>query len=329
MDRFKCKGRPTGHHGFLPPSSGGSGHSQGLCTAVHCASLNWQLWTSVSKISCAVWWLNGREKMGPGILQCPFLQGFTSGPWKLPHYPLFGWFCVQNACQFISCPCALQSKIATKRWIPETACGVDIPLSLSLLSPYSPVLFSAWLFFGKFMANQPTNAKHANLEQKIRFKTSFVSRSPWYPSIYSQGPCNPLKPPPAFRQSLPLGGSGQRKKVPSTSRRKPTKYSLFLADRGCWQWSVMIHLCPKKWSVLIILIIYKWRFLAGKVIESNWSSPMIPRASWTWGRPSLRRQCVRICHNAVKLKGRMWFFSPSQRAMLFISGIYILFRPSV
>jgi hypothetical protein len=83
--------------------------------------------------------------------------------------------------------------------------------------------------------------------QKIRFKTSFVSRSPWYSSIYSQGPThwNRRPHPPAFRQSLPLGGSGQRKKVPSTSRRKPTKYSLFLVDRRCWQWSVMIHLCPK------------------------------------------------------------------------------------
>ena len=250
MDRFKCKGRPTGHHGFLPPSSGGPLTAKALHRRpLRLAQLAALDVSFQDILRCLV--MKWPGKTGPGILQCPFLQGFTSGPWKLPHYPLFGWFCVQNACQFISCPCALQSKMATKGWIPEKACGVDIPLSLSLsfslhtlpyFFPHDIFLASSWLISQSMLSTQILNDL-----QKIRFKTSFVSRSPWYSSIYSQGPThwNRRPHPPAFRQSLPLGGSGQRKKVPSTSRRKPTKYSLFLVDRRCWQWSVMIHLCPK------------------------------------------------------------------------------------
>ena len=213
-----------------------------LCTAVHCASLNWQLWTSVSKISCAVWWLNGREKMAPVSFSALSSKVSLQAPENYPTTHCLDGFVFKTLANSYHAPAPSKAKLQLNDEFLKRLVGlIYLSLSLSILSR----TFSAWLFFGKFMANQPTNAKHANLEQKIRFKTSFVSRSPWYPSIYSQGPCNPLKPPPAFRQSLPLGGSGQRKKVPSTSRRKPTKYSLFLADRGCWQWSVMIHLCPK------------------------------------------------------------------------------------
>jgi len=153
-----------------------------LCTAVHCASLNWQLWTSVSKISCGVWWWNGREKLAPVSFSALSSKVSLQAPENYPTTHCLDGFVFKTLANSYHAPAPSKAKWQLKDEFLKRLVGL-IYLSLSLfLSPYSPVLFSAWHFFGKFMANQPINAKHANLEwlakdkiqNKFRFQITMV-----------------------------------------------------------------------------------------------------------------------------------------------------------
>lgn len=134
--------------------------------------------------------LFGDEMAGknwPRYPSVPFPPRFHFRPLKTTPLPTL-WMVLCSKRLPIHAPAPSKAKWQLKDEFLKQLVGlIYFSLSLSILSrtffPHDFFLASSWLISQSMLSTQILNDL-----QKIRFKTSFVSRSPWYSPIYSQGP---------------------------------------------------------------------------------------------------------------------------------------------